>query len=92
MSINKDKLPTEHQIKAQLARVKTINDLFADDEINGILKDLQEMKPDIGSIIVLYIDKRDNRLHWTYNDGILQSTAVWMLESAKMDFLKEGED
>ncbi len=70
----------------------TINDLLTSDDVNGILADLDKVKPHIKAAIVIYIDKRDDKYHWGITDDTLVSTAVWMLESTKMDLLCDDED
>ena len=69
--------------------VTTINDLLTRDDVNGILTALDKVKPDITDLIVIYMDKRDNKYHQQITDGTLVSTATWMLESTKLDLLNE---
>lgn len=103
MPSNSDKLPRENKdrtipnplaskVKLSKRRKVTINDLFTRDDVNTILADLDKIKPDISDIIVIYIDKNDNRYHWQVAGGTTVSTAVWMLESAKFDFLSQSEE
>ena len=68
-----------------------IEDLLARDDINGILKDIDNIKPNIQDLIVLYTDK-DGRWHFTCNDDMLISTGVWMLEGAKYELLVEDDE
>jgi len=73
---------------AKLTKVKTINDLLTRDDINGILADLDEAKPDISDLIVIYMDKDKNRCFQITEDTLV-STATWMLESTKLDMINE---
>ena len=68
----------------------TINDLLTRDDVNGILENLNKVKPNITAAIVIYMDK-DERYHRQITDGTLISTAVWMLESTKLDLLNAEE-
>ena len=74
-------------------RVMTVNDILARDDVNGILADLDKLKPNIKTLIVIYLDNKDNKYHWRITDGTWVSTATWMLESTKLDLLNsEDED
>ena len=76
---------------ARLPKIKTVNDLLTRDDINGILADLDEAKPDISDLIVIYVDKDKNRYFLTTEDT-LTSTATWMLESTKLDVIMEDTE
>ncbi len=70
-----------------LRRVTTINDLLARDDVNGILKNLDGIKPNITDCIVIYIDKRDKKRYWQATEETTRALATWMLESTKLDIL-----
>jgi hypothetical protein len=73
--------------KRKIRRAVTVNDLLARDDVNGILADLDKEKPNIQDLVVVYIDRRDNRYYAKWTEATLVSTAVWMLESTKLDLL-----
>ena len=73
-------------------RVMTVNDILARDDVNGILADLDKLKPDIKTLIAIYLDNKDNEYHWRITDGTWVSTATWMLESTKLDLLNSEDD
>jgi hypothetical protein len=89
---SKDKHTHRIPNSARLPKVKTVNDLLTRDDINGILADLDQEKPNISDLIVIYMDRRDHKYHWTITDGTLVSTATWMLESTKLDLLIEDTE
>lgn len=80
-----------HKKPIKLPRKKksvcTINDVLTTDDINGILADLEKTKPEIQDLIVIYLDKKTQKYVWQITDNTLSSTAVWMLESTKLDIL-----
>jgi hypothetical protein len=55
--------------------------------VNGILADLEKVKPDISDLVVIYLNRSDKRYHAQFTDSTLESTAVWMLENVKLDIL-----
>ncbi len=96
MPKNKEQWINKHGLPASAMRIKsrvtTVNDLLARDDINGILKDLDKVKPHITDCIVIYVDKRDNKIHWNNTEDTLTSLAVYMLESVKLRLMNPGED
>ena len=80
-----------HMPRAKLPRVRTVDDLLARDDVNGILADLAKLKPDIKSLIMIYLDHKDV-YHWNITDNTLESTATWMLESTKLDLLSREQE
>jgi hypothetical protein len=87
----KNRIPMS--VKIPKRKVVTINDLLTRDDLNGILKDLDKVKPYIKDCIVIYIDKRDDKYYWQITDNTLASMAVWLLESTKNNLLNaESED
>jgi hypothetical protein len=82
--------------KVQIGKVKLLKsnkpifpeDLFASEDVNRILEDLQKTKPTIKNLIVLWQD--DDSTYWEITKDTNESTAIWMLESAKFDLLNEG--
>ncbi len=92
----KDGLSQKHGLPRTAIRLKrsrrTINDLLTSDEVNGILGELDKVKPHITDCIVIYTDKRDGKFHWQVTDNTLASLAVWLLESAKLDLLTAGDE
>ncbi len=87
--INRHKLPSPAKM---LKGVKTLNDLMARDDVNGILQDLDIAKPNITDLVVVYIDRRDKKYRWQATEDTLTSTAVWLLECAKQDFINIGNE
>ena len=75
----------------RLPKVKTINDLLTRDDINGILADLDESKPNISDLIVIYMDKNKNRC-FQITENTLNSTATWLLETTKLDVIMEDTE
>jgi hypothetical protein len=75
----------------RLPKVKTVNDLLTRDDINGILADLDEAKPDISDLIVIYMDKDKNRC-FLITEDTLNSTATWLLETTKLDVIMEDTE
>jgi len=79
-----------HQVipnSAKLPKIKTINDLLARDDINGILADLNKRKPDITDMIVIFYNKRKDTWGWTITDNTSDPLATYLLESTKLDLL-----
>lgn len=83
MANERKKRITNLSLKKQIRNSKSVNDLLASDDVNGILKDLEEIKPHISDMIVIYVDKRDNTWHSQITEQSLSSTVVWLLESVK---------
>jgi hypothetical protein len=83
--------------KIQIGKVKIFKgnkhvfpeDLFTQDDVNRILEDLQKIKPSMKSLIVLWQD--EDNTYWEITKDTNVSTAVWMLETAKFDLLKEDD-
>jgi hypothetical protein len=69
----------------------TVNDILTRDDVNGILANLNGVKPHITAAIVIYLDEADV-YHWQMTEGTFMSQAVWMLESTKLDLLNSGEE
>lgn len=63
-------------------------DLFTNEDVNRILDDMQKIKPGIKTLIVLWQDE-DNTC-WECTKDTPVSTATWMLETAKLDLLKDN--
>jgi len=76
---------------ARLTKVKTINDLLTRDDINGMLSDLDEAKPNISDLIVIYMDKDKNRC-FQITETTLNATATWLLEATKLDVIMEDTE
>lgn len=72
--------------------ITTVNDLLTRDDVNGILAQLEGLKPHITDLIIIGMDRRDNRYHWMITENTLVSTATWMLESTKLDLLNSEDD
>jgi hypothetical protein len=70
-------------------QVTTVNDLFTRDDVNGLLERLDKAKPHITDALMIYIDNRDNLLHWSTTENTLESQALWMIEVAKRALLEE---
>ena len=73
------------------SKITTVNDLLARDDVNDMLSRLDKEKPDIQDIIVITVDRKTQKYTVDYNDDILESRAVWLLERVKLDIMK-GED
>ena len=74
--------------RTRLTKVNTVDDLLTRDDINGMLADLNNLKKDIDDLIIIYTDKGRN--YWfQITEGTLISTAIWMLESTKVDLLHD---
>ena len=71
--------------------VETVDDLLAKDDINGILQDVAKERANIQDIIVIY-NTKDDVIFWHCNQDILVSKANYMLDVAKYDIMKEGDD
>lgn len=69
----------------------SIEDLLAKDDVNGILKDLDNIKPDIKHLITIWVDQNDT-CYFEISDDTPISSATWMLESTKFDLLKEASE
>ena len=69
----------------------TINDLLARDDVNGIIENLNEVKPNITAALVIYLDK-DNICHYQGTEDTLESTLVWMLETTKLNLIDRDID
>jgi 3-methyladenine DNA glycosylase AlkC len=73
-------------------RITTLNDIFTRDDVNGILNDLDKVKPNINDLVVIYVDAKNHKCDWLITDGTLVSTAIWMLESVKLDLLYADDE
>ncbi len=78
---------------AQLLKgIKTVNDILARDNVNGILNALDKAKPHIQDLIVIYIDRRNNRKYWNGTDDTTKPIATWMLETTKLELLNDDSE
>ena len=81
--------------KAKLTTVKenseqsitTINDLFARDDLNEFLADMNKEKPDIEIAIIIYVNK-DSSFHAELTENVSLDRALAMLERCKYDVFK----
>ncbi len=80
--------------KKKIKRATSINDLLTRDDVNGILAWLEKVKPNIQDLIVIYNDNEDGKTHFKTTGETLESLAVWMLETVKLDLMnfEGGED
>jgi len=69
----------------------TVNDLLTRDDINGILESLNETKPEIQDLIVIYTDKNHER-YFIHTESSFISTLTWMLETTKLDMILSADD
>jgi hypothetical protein len=77
-------------IKAKLKRVKTLDDLFAQDDVNRLLVELVDEKTDIESIVVIY-KTADGYIHYRTSDtGIVNS--LGLIEYAKNMIIGNEEE
>lgn len=67
--------------------ITTVNDLFSRDDVNDLLERLNKAKPYITDALMVYIDKRDNLIHWQTTENTFESLAVYMIERAKKALL-----
>jgi len=70
--------------------VTTVADLFASDDVKGIIKDLRGRQADIKELLICWVD-RDSSVHWEVTSDTLESTAVWMLEYTKKQIMAEED-
>ena len=75
----------------KLTKVKTINDILARDDINGILADLDKMKPDISDLIVIHYDKEKDTYGFQITEDTNNALIVFLLEAIKLDIMNTGE-
>lgn len=88
----KEKMPHRKPKSAKLQKVKTVNDMLTRDDINGMLSELEKQKPNISDLIVIWLDKNDRKFYFQITGDTLVTTAVWMLEGAKLDVMNEDFD
>lgn len=86
----KSQLPCKKAIKPE--RPTTINDLFATDEVNGLLHELDEERPNISDIVVIWVNNKDNQPYYDATPNTLKSTITWLLESTKLCILNDDEE
>ena len=82
------RLPIKATKPITLRRAKSFSDILAQDDINSILNELNDSKPDIKDLIVIWVDKKDDLWFQTTKD-LKQTISIWMLESTKLDLLNE---
>jgi len=91
MSLFKKKVKSHKLPISKAPEVETVDDLLAKDDINGILQDVAKERTNIQDIIVIY-NTKDDVIFWHCNQDILISKANYMLDVAKYDLMKDGED
>lgn len=69
-----------------------IEDLLAMDNVNDVLQEIDNTKPHISDILVIYIDKRDNQIYFEPTKETLRSLLVFMMESVKLTLLTEDDE
>jgi hypothetical protein len=72
--------------------VKTLTDLFTQDDVSDILNKLAKYKPNIKELIVITVDRETGIYTFHCNDSLLESTAVWLLESVKRDIMRDEDE
>ena len=75
-----------------IKKAQSFSDLLSRDEINDILSKLDEVKHDISDMIVIYMNKKEERYYYMITSDSLSSMITWMLESTKFDILKGDEE
>jgi hypothetical protein len=68
-----------------------IEDVLSLDSVNNIMRDLDKIKPHISDMVVIWLDKRDNRYYYQFTPETLSSTATWLLENTKLDVLNNED-
>jgi hypothetical protein len=91
MSLFKKKVKSHKLPISKAPEVETVDDLLAKDDINGILQDVAKERANIQDIIVIY-NTKDDVIFWHCNQDILVSKANYMLDVAKYDIMKDGDD
>lgn len=89
----------EKSHRVQIGKVKllkksrnvTVNDLLTKDDVNGILQDLDNIKPDIKNLLIIWTDK-DDKYYWEMSDDILVSQANLLLDLTKDDLIRDLKD
>ena len=76
-------------IKTQLRRMKTVNDLLSQDDINQLLYELAEIKPDIKNIVIAY-ETQDEYIHYRTSSSDRLNN-LGLLDFAR-HMLLEGDD
>ncbi len=76
-------------VKAQLRKAKTVDDLFAQDDVNQVITEIIEQKPNIKGMVVLYFDTEDT-LNYRITDGMQFHDAIYALDRVK--YLLHSED
>jgi hypothetical protein len=90
---DKDTQGTNHKsttIKYHLKKIKTINDLFAQDDVNRLIEDVNAKKSNINELIAIY-KTVDGKIHWECATSNL-STTLGLIEIAKDMMLKCGDE
>ena len=84
----------ERKIKPRrvVKRITTVEDILAQDDVNGLLADLEEKKPDINEMMVIYTD-REGDIHWRFSSDVIRTAdAVYWLEVAKTGILSDEDE
>ena len=74
--------------KTHLTKVITLNDLFARDDVNEFLADMDKEKPNIKDAIIIYVTK-DNKLRWEMTQDITIDNAIGLLERTKLSAIEQ---
>lgn len=76
-------------LKATIKACKTVNDLLAKDDVTEVLKDMENLKPEIVDCLTIY-KTRSGAIGWECTEETLKSQLVFMLESMKFDLMTEN--
>jgi len=88
MRKKKNELSPKLTKKTKLAkRIMTVNDLLTNDDVTEILGDINEVKPHISDMIIIYMDRRDGQYYVQVTRETTIPLAIWMLEATKFDLL-----
>lgn len=72
-------------------RITTIDDILATDSVNEILEKIIKEKANIGNLIVIYTDKRDDTYHCQTSENTTFGQAITLLEEVKFDWMSSEE-
>jgi hypothetical protein len=85
----KNKVRRGNKIFRIPASIKTVDDLFVSDDVNGVLNAVIADKANITDMIILY-KTRDGSICEEHTPELKSSTAIYMCEICKFDILQEN--
>lgn len=72
--------------------IKTVDDLLAKDDINGMIADLTKLRGKIKDLVIIYTINDTENYAYSISDETLISKATWLLESTKLHMLNVFND